>query len=235
MRRLVLLLAILSLLAVPAVADEPIEDLAEEDAEEGVELRTEEAFFLCEGETPVQDVDDLEGRPATWGPDAPTQSVAEGAGCGSADSPFMQQTEGNLYDASWQGTYIGAIDSLTLHLHNIYVGPARLGDDFQLKVRLFVNGRALGGEDGLDVAVTPVRSETGASELIEVTVEGIGLTSETDETRRQRIGIVVHGGTPRVTGPTVTDTTSAWVWGTTEVPAGLTFNPTEPAEAVIGG
>jgi hypothetical protein len=226
MRRLAPLLVV-ALLALPAGASEPT------DPEEGeIELRTEEAFFLC-GETKVQDVDDLDGLYATWGPDAPTQSVTEGAGCGSADSPFMQQTEGNLYDATWVGSWTGALDSLTLHLHNIYVGPARTGEPFQLKVRLFVNGRALHGEDGADVAVRPVRSSTGASELLEVTVTDIGLVTERDVTRRHQIGIVVHSGTPRSTGPTVTDTASAWVWGTTEVPAGITFNPEEPAEAVV--
>lgn len=226
MRRLVVLLAALSLLALPVGAAEPDPD--------EVELRTEEAFLLCTGDTKVQDVEDLDGNVATWGPDAPTASVTEGAGCGSTDTPFMQQAEGNLYDATWRGEYVGALDSLTLHLHNIYVGPARLDDSFQLKVRLFVNGKTpFGGEDGADVTVTPVRSATGASELVEVTFEGIGLTTKADETKKQRIGIVVHGGTPQVTGPTVTDTMSAWVWGTTEVPAGLTFNPEEPAAAVI--
>jgi hypothetical protein len=227
MRRLVLLLAILSLLAVPAVA--------QTDPEE-VEIRMDqEVFFLCDGETPVQNVENVESRFATWGPQAPTESVAGGAGCGAVDSPFMQQTVGNPYDASWEGTYTGALDSLTLHLHNIYVGPARTDGAFQLKVRLFANGRALGGENGLDVAVTPLRSSTGASELVEVTIEGIGLNEKRDEARTQRLGLIVHGGTPRSTGPTVTDTLSGWVWGTTEVPAGITFNPTEPAEAVVGG
>jgi hypothetical protein len=235
MRRLALLLAIALVAAVPVGASGLDEPDGEETApgEEAVELRTEEAFFLCDDDYLVQNLADLEGRLATWGPDAPEQSVAEGAGCGSADSPLMQQTPGNLYDATWEGTFTGALDSMTLHLHNIYAGPARLGEPFQLKVRLFVNGRDQFGEDGADVAVTAVRSDTGLSELIELTISDIGLVAPTDETRRQRITLVVHGGTPRHTGPTVTDTTSAWVWGTTEVPAGITFNPEEPAEAEV--
>jgi hypothetical protein len=233
MRRLALLLALALIAAVPVAASEPDEEETAPGETEEVELRTEEAYFLCDDEYIVQNVADLEGRLATWGPEAPDQSVTQGAGCGSVDSPFMQQTPGNPYDATWEGTFTGALDSLTLHLHNVYAGPARTGEQFALKVRLFVNGRDQFGGDGLDVAITPERSDTGLSELIELTISDIGLVAPTDETRRQRITVIVHGGTPRHTEPTITGTVSAWVWGTTEVPAGITFNPEEPAEVEV--
>ena len=185
-------------------------------------LAKDQVWFAC-GSAKVTP-DNPAGNSATWDRTAPTQSVTTGAGCGTIDSPFMQTTNPNLYDASWAGTFTGNLDTLNVELHSIYVGPGRASGKVVASVRLFVDGEPLFEELGREVVFTAVRSSSGASEMIKFSIANIGFLSET-ENAEHTVSLLMHGGATQNRGPTVTDTLNGWVWDTTEVPSGITFNP----------
>jgi hypothetical protein len=216
--------AIAALGAVPAASQEAFEP----------NLRSERVYFECGGEK-VHNVAQQQGTTPTWSTTKPAQSVSAGAGCGSVDSVFTQSAPGNLYDTTWAGAFEGNLDTVTVELHGIYVGPARATGPYDVAVRLYVDGEALTlGESGLgaNVAVKPVRSATGLSEKLVFSITDIGFVAE-EEDDVHDVALLIQGGTTINRGPTVTNTVNGWVWGTTEVPAGITFNPAELAETRI--
>lgn len=185
-------------------------------------LVKDQVWFVC-GDSKVTN-NNTAGNQATWDRTAPTQSVTAGAGCGTVDSPFMQTTNPNIYDAAWAGTFTGNLDTLNVELHSIYVGPGRSTGQMTAAVRLFVDGEQLFEELGKEVAFTTVRSSSGASEMIRFSINNIGFLSEAENAEHQ-VSLLMHAGATQNRGPTVTDTLSGWVWDTTEVPSGMTFNP----------
>lgn len=195
-----------------------------------LELRTEQVWFTC-GDQKVH-VGSTAGPLPTWDTTPPEQSVTEGAGCGALDTMLTNTTTGNPYDATWQGEFQGNLDALTIEAHNIYVGPARATGELEVAVRVIINGIPMFDELGEPVVVPAVRSETGLSESITFTVADLGFTAERDDDWHW-IEVVLHGGETHHREPTVTDTLSGWVWGTTEVPSGLVFNPEETAEVTV--
>lgn len=223
MRRIALLLAVAMAVAVPVAADD------HEEWEPN--LVHERVYVVCEGEK-VQNIEQLDGNTPTWDTEEPDESVTEGAGCGSVDAPFTQTDAGNVYDTTWAGFFEGNLDTLTVHAHNIYVGPGRATGEFEVAVKLFINGRPYFPDVGGHVIAEAQPSDTRLSELVEFTITDLGLVEEDDD-RLHYVELVLHGGTPHHRDPTVTDTVSGWVWGTTEVPSGITFNPDEPVDAVL--
>lgn len=218
MRRLLLLLTVLMLCVVPVSA----QDIWTPN------LVSEQVWFNC-GEQKLENADN---NVAGWDTEAPTKSVAAGAGCGTVDSPFLQPGPGNIYDATWTGFFTGNLDTVNVELHNIYVGPGRATGTLDASVKLFVDGEPLFGDLGKDVSLKAVRSTTGLSEMVKFSITNIGYVSE-DQNIEHEVSLVMHGGTARNRGPTVTDTLSGWVWDTTEVPSGMTFNPPALNEFVI--
>lgn len=212
--------------AVLAVAVGVVPVAAEEEWQPN--LVTEQVWFVCGDEK----VTNLENNTATWDNEPPDQSVTDGAGCGTVDAPFMQEGPGNIYDATWTGWFEGNLDSLTVELHNIYVGPGRATGQLNAAVKLFVDGLPLFDELGEEVTFEAVRSDTGLSEMIRFSIDNIGFVSERDNVEHQ-INLVMHGGETQNRGPTLTDTVSGWVWDTTEVPSGMVFNPETLEETVL--
>jgi hypothetical protein len=214
MRSLLLILAAVVLAVVPAGAEE---------LEWVPNLVRDQVWFAC-GSSKVTP-DNAAGNAATWDREAPTQSVTSGAGCGTIDSPFYQTAQPNLYDAAWSGTFTGNLDTLNVELHNIYVGPGRATGQLASSVRLFVDGEPLFAEElGRDATFPAVRSSSGASEKIQFSIRNIGFVAEA-ENIEHTVLLMMSSGTALNRGPTVNDTLSGWVWDTTEVPSGITFNP----------
>ena len=210
MRRSLLIVVVLLTAVVPAGAQEVFTP----------NLVNQRVWFACG----AQKVENAEDNVATWDTEAPTQSVSSGAGCGTVDLPFMQTAANNIYDATWTGTFTGNLDTLTVELHSIYVGPGRATGKLGGAVRLFVDGVPMFEELGREVAFTPVRSSSGLSEMVKFSVNNIGFVAE-DQNVEHEVTLLMHGGTTQNRGPTLTDTVNGWVWDTTEVPSGITFNP----------
>ena len=214
--RLLLVLALVLAVAAPAVADT---------AETPPTLRTERTWFHCAGTAKVQNAEYAQRNVPSWTTAAPTQSVQQGAGCGyyeNAGGGYLGPNETTL-DSIWEGNFTGNLDSITVELHNIHASAARTGGTFKLRANLLVDGVDVLDPDAPQIEVVPVPSSTKLSEMLRFTVTGIGMrTEEGDGQRVRRIRLIVRS---------LSEEQSAWVWDTTEVPAGLTFNPAAP-EAV---
>lgn len=225
MRRVLLVVIAAVVAVVPAGAEEPT---GAEETTWAPNLVTEQVWFAC-GEQKLENADN---NVATWDTEAPTESVTAGAGCGTVDLPFMQTAPGNIYDATWTGYFTGNLDTLNVELHDIYVGPGRATGDLNVAIKVFIDGTPVFGDLGHEVALKPVRSSTGLSEMVKFSIVNLGYISEAENIEHE-VSLVMQTGTARNRGPTVTDTVSGWVWDTTEVPSGLTFNPPTLNELVI--
>lgn len=214
----------LALVAAPAAATE--EDVFVPN------LRTEQVWFHCEGDTKVHDSVSYGSIP--WNTTAPTQSVTAGAGCGTADNPLQGNNQVSVQDSHFGGWYDGNLDTMTVELHNIYVGRARAEGPLSFNIRLAVDGAPLLGDAGKEVSVTPVRSSSGASEMVKFTIAGLGLVEEIENFEHDVL-LTVTGGAPAANAQVfpVRDTVSGWVYDTTEVPAGIVFNPATPEPVVV--
>lgn len=75
------------------------------------------------------------------------------------------------------------------------------------------------------MTVTPVASETGASNIVEFTITGLSFMEEAGPGSFDREVLL--------TVNSLSEHASAWVMDTTEVPSGITFNPETPAAATL--
>ena len=193
---------------------------------------TERVYFHCEGAAKLHNV--LVDASVPWNTTAPTQSVQQGAGCGSLDNGLWGNNQVSSQDSHFQGAFVGNIDSITVEAHNIYAGPARQGGTFTVNVRLAVAGEALLGATGKNVTVTPVKSSTGASEMIKFTITNLNLMNEANDMEHDVL-LTLHGGGFVANAQVfpVHDTQNVWVYDTTEVPSGLIFNPATPEAVTI--
>ncbi|HEV3473901.1 MAG TPA: hypothetical protein VG602_00830 [Actinomycetota bacterium] len=211
-------------------------------------FRTERVYFHCVGSTKVQNVNLVTDGPATWNTTAPTQSVQEGAGCGylepGAARGGNQQT---VYDAPFVGKFTGNLRDLTVELHNLALGRVRPpGSLFVIRVRGSIDGTPIFPETaGRSVTIAPVVSSTGASEKLLFTIKGIGcarevLDAEGNVVDVKTAGLATEDGDGAAEHELIltidsfyTQQASAWVYDTTEVPAGITFNPPSEEAATV--
>lgn len=178
-------------------------------------LRTERVYFKCVDDLKVQNVPALQGTYPTWSTEPPAGSVTDGGGCGQYENLLTNADPNNPFDLVVKGTFTGNLDAINVELHNIYVGTARTDGNFNLRARLYIDGLEYANQG--PVSVTPEPSSTGISEKLTYSFSEIGFKDEHgDGTIEREIGIYVGS---------FTEIQSIWVWDTTEVPAGLTFNP----------
>ncbi|HVM19164.1 MAG TPA: hypothetical protein VM307_04320 [Egibacteraceae bacterium] len=211
-------------------------------------FRTEDVFFKCHGDTKVYQVNWLAGigNQSTymkWNTEAPTQSVTDGAGCGALDTGG---TTNAVYSPTFLGYYEGNLRDMTVRLHHLLLSNTRGGQPMNLSVHLVVDGEALcppGPTQGCKINVTPTPSETGASEVFEFSLTNLGFSEDVVDEQGNVVG-TKRGGFARedgdgkheyeillMVGLTEYPRPGAWVWDTTEVPSGITFNPDKLAAA----
>lgn len=208
-----------ALVAGPAQADPPKEIKPT--------FRAERTYFHCASGNKVDSA--IMATP-TWDAKAPTQSVTAGGGCGQADPTGLTGTnQENLYDGVWKGYFTGNVKALTVEAHAIYVGAARAAGSFGAVARLSMDGQSVLAANTL-VRVTPAKSSTGASESITFTVTGLDkliALEDGDGDVEREFTLTLHAQYADQ-NPIV-----AWVYDTTEVPSGITFNPATNAGQVI--
>jgi hypothetical protein len=213
-------------------------------------FRSENVFFHCTAPTKVQNVNFAAGGVTPeWNTTAPTQSYTQGAGCGTVDTFLFLGDSESIYDASFKGTFSGNLRDLTVRLHNLLLGRVRTAATTSLAVRLLVDGEPYIPSPtptlpyGSVVEVTPVPSSTGATELLEFSITGLGSATEvldsqgnvvdvktTGMAKEDGDGSTEHEVVLTIT-PAFTPYTNAFVWDATEIASGITFNPTALAPA----
>lgn len=193
-------------------------------------------FFHCAA-TKAGNVGAVSGGLPGWDTKAPTASVQSGAGCGSTNTPGVQGTNhGGLYDTVFAGTYTGNIKDITLELHSIYAGAARAQGVFGVGVEVGVDGRIFTVQaTPAVVRATPTPSATRASEKVVFTLTGFDVVDDLDEDGAPDAGpgATEHQVTIKVRNGFIDQNpVGAFVYDTTEVPSGVTFNPAT-REAVV--
>lgn len=159
----------------------------------------------------------------TWDTDAPDTSFQAGGGCGTSAMPLADPE----LNGTWEGTFTGNLDSIAVEIHIIDVGISRLGDPYSVVPSLEIDGdpRYLELEEYDLIGLDTERSETNLTVKGLMTITGLGLMEEPGD-----------GGTQRTVRLTLTGTeldSGAFVWGATEVPSGLTFNPETPQGKLV--
>lgn len=197
-----------------------------------------DVYFLCDGETKEGTVNALSSSHySSWDTTKPSGSVTGGQGCGQADEGVFGGIRPKTpYEFSAVGFYTGNLDSLTFHMHDIFVGQRRLAGASTVDVRVLVDGKSLFGNASTTnaagtvstepadrrLAITPVGTgTTGAAALYEATVTGIDMLNLADNVEHEVVFNI-----------TTTEPLNVWAWGNTEAPSGITFNPTAPAKVV---
>lgn len=223
-------------------------------------FRTENVYFHCTGDTKIYQVNWIEtigqNHPYTrWDANPPTQSVQEGAGCGGVD---WGGTTNELYDVVFQDSFSGNLRDLTIRAHNLLLGNARESDTERIRIWAEVDGVPLFPEGTQPnccrtVEVTPVTSSSGASELFEFSITNLGYATDIFDEEGELIdvetgGLALEDGDGNeqhlltiylgLDGSGFTQDVNehkvaAWVWDTTEVPSGITFNPPTLAAARV--
>jgi len=213
-------------------------------------------FFHCNGETKVYNVNFLAqagaaGAYVPWDGTPPSGSVTDGAGCGGTDVGWVTN---EVYDVVYQGTFNGNLRDMTVRLHEFIGGNLREASTQRMRiyaeidgVPIFPQGNIEGGYEGRAFTVTPEVTNSGATHRYEFTITNLGYAIDVldeegtvvdvetggmaledgdgvnEHYLRLLVGIEGFPGEDPPTGATM------WVWDTTEVPSGITFNPTAPA------
>ncbi len=200
-------------------------------------LNGERVYVQCGGTT-LSNVEG--GTPFGWDTTAPTASVQEGAGCGTADAVLSEDASETVL---WEGTHTGNLDALTLDLYMIDAGIVRLthltdgatanvpqGDDIPslafteiwANVSITIDGYEAGwiGE----AKMTAERTNSDVTARLQMTLTGIDMLAE-DQAGEHTIRVEL------TTADYYNGDSGLWAWGTTEVPAGLEFSPAEEDHA----
>jgi len=200
---------------------------------------TGKVFFHCAA-TKVGNVGAADGALPSWNATAPTASVQTGAGCGSTNAPVVGgTTHAGLYDAVWAGTHTGNIKELTVELHSIYAGAARAMGAFGVAIEVGIDGVIYKptATNGV-IRATPVPSSTRASEKVLVSLTGFNVVDDRDRdgVADEGPGTKLHQITVKVRNGFIdANPVGAFVYDSTEVPSGVTFNPAtiEPASSSV--
>lgn len=221
---------------------------------------SQRVYFHCSGETKVYNVNWLaaaggESSQVPWTTAAPAGSVTSGAGCGSLDFGWIVN---ELADAVFVGTFTGNLRDMTVQLDEFLVGQLRENGSPTLRVYgeidgvpIFPKGLTEGAYDGRPLTVTPTRVNSGATDRYVFSITNLGYAIDVldeegavvdvetggmafedgngteEHTLKLMVGMETGPGGDPPTG------TTAWVWDTTEVPSGLTFNPATLADAQV--
>lgn len=214
MRSLPLLAAGLASLALaaPAAAADP--------------LPTTSFFFTCQGPTKVQNAE-AKG----WSTTAPATSFTAGAGCGSVDPSVAKNRAGGV-DADFltNGTYTGTIQSINVEVHSLLLSQARALPDFPGEFELTIDGEQVVFDNTTRIAGQV--SSTGVSEKFVFSFSRAKPAGATEAPPLAGPG--AHTIAVRFGSRTV-EYNHLWVWGASEVPAGLTVNPAKLSAPKILG
>ena len=199
--------------------------------------RPERVYFHCNGPTKVGNVNLVAAGPVIWDTTPPAGSVTEGEGCGNLDPGAARgNNQGTIYDAQFQGTFTGNLEDLTIEVHNLLLNQIDTDGSYRIRVWLTIDGvEVIPNTTFVDVA--PQASETGASHKFLFSVPNLGCSREVLDEEGNVVSVVTDGFVTQDGDGTsehdvlltldswFADRASAWVYDTTEVPSGITFNP----------
>lgn len=206
------------------------------------QFRRERVFFHCSEPTRVGNANLVAGAIPSWDTTAPS-SVQGGEGCTTADVNgvvLVVDPQENPTDGVWTGTFTGNLDKLTIHAHcMLCVGTARADGAATIGIRLTIDGEPITGDGATSHDVAAVEDNSGVTQLYELTVTNIGIKEPNTDTNGDGVGdnpfgTEEHEITLTLDGYGVdTNTFGQWVYDTSEVDSGITFNPPTNSGTII--
>jgi hypothetical protein len=221
-------------------------------------FRPQTVYFHCSGETKLHQANWAAGLPTStvayvpWDTNPPPGSVTDGNGCGGLDWGGYTN---EFYDPAYRGTFKGNLRDMTVRVHTFLTNGARSAPTEPLRIYAEIDGVALfprgtQPDDGRTVTVTPVAGNSGVTDLYEFSITNIGFANEVRDSAGNVIDVETggaalengHGSAEHTItlyighhgGVTPSDPkVGMWVWDTTEVPSGITFNPSSLAAATV--
>jgi hypothetical protein len=232
----------LARILLPALLTLPLGAVTAGAEEDGFEpdLTPQTAWFTCDGaSTPDYQANyRLGDATPTWAFEEPTGAFPADH-CGSLHQSLFGGTEQESpYDLSFAGTFEGNLDTITVRLHNAFVGTARGASTMPISVRLTVDELSVFGiqeftgtdVDGgtfetvthtgprpRDMVATLVPGDHGATDVYEFDIAGLDYLLQ-DDLGDKRIVLTI--ATP-LSG---SNAQNVWAWGTAETDSSITFN-----------
>lgn len=219
-----------ALLALPASAVAPG---CYEKAAGGTDYCEQQVWFHQGPAAKAGNASAAQGAFATWDTTAPKASVTSGAGGGFATNgvPRQQGTEGQqAAGATFAGTFTGALDTLDVTL--FLFAPKQAGETYYGGIDLVVDGKTLLRQD-----VDGLPLVSGGNAVLKTSFVLAGLSALMEEQGLDLGETAKHDVKLFVTSYTLATGTGAFVYDTTEVPAGIVFNTTKSLadRFVLGG
>lgn len=223
-------------------------------------FKSQTTYFHCNGETILYQANWLaaaggESAYVPWDTSPPPGSVTDGNGCGGLDTGGGPN---ELGDPVFKGTFSGNLRDMTVRIYDFVFPNTRQGPTQKLKVYaeidnipLFPVGSMAGGYEGRMVTVTPQRGNAGTTDYYEFSITNIGFAEEVLDPSGNVVDVDTGGaaledgngelehsiklllGLADGIGGDPPSAIDFWVWDTTEVPSGITFNPAGLAEATV--
>lgn len=186
------------------------------------ELCTLRTYFHA-ADTKASNLGTVEGSPhglPSWDAEAPTTSVSGGGGAGFLSNSIVTQGPGGDQGrAVFEGTFDGIVDVLDVDLHLMGPVPTTAA---VYNVTLEIDGIPYAEAQELEIVAAEEPNATGAAKrldfaitgLAEILIDDFGATEASALTYRLEVE------------PTyIVNDTALFVFDTTEVPGGITFNP----------
>ncbi len=173
-------------------------------------FRIERTFFECAGDHKLQNIPAATGDLPTWSTTEPSASVLDGAGCG-----HFENTAPSPLNAVFEGTFTGNLRAMSFELYAIDIDSARVTNVIPFGFTVSVDGEEAFVSDHYDIDVEYVNEMVTSKMVFSLT--GLPFGAEIGTGKAER--------TIRLELDTHNDMQTLWVWSTSEVPAGITFNP----------
>ena len=210
-------------------------------------FREERVFYHCGGGTKLKNVDYAQGGLSPWDTTPPAQSVEDGGGCGQLDPSALRNTQpsGGTTDAAYGGTFTGNLQSMTVEMHLLAHSPGNAPTDtMTVTPWLVIDGETFVADTTMLESVPMVSGNSGATRKIEFTITNLGKVTEIKDAEGNVTGLTLMGLAKEsadseheiqlnVRARGVGAENALWVWDTTEVPAGITFNDTTPSQVKV--
>lgn len=199
------------------------------------QFRNERTYFHCGAPTKLGNANLMvDGSVPGWNTTPPAGSVQAGNGCGTADfnAVLIVVADANPTDGVWEGAFTGNLKDLTVQVDCICLGTSRADNSASIGVRLQIDGEPITGDGTARHNLTVTQQNSGATQRYEFSVTNIGITEPNIDIDGDGIGdnpfgvevheiqLILEGYSPQ------TNAWGMWVYDTTEVPSGITFNPT---------
>lgn len=187
-------------------------------------LVTKSFFFQCKGASQggahLQKVQNGTTYTPTWTETKPTASFTSGAGCGTVEiGPLIGSRSvgpSPLVDTIVGGTWDERVKTINVEMHELLLGTPYAGvlQYLPIVVHVAVDGAWLTGADGVEIDLPVTPSSTGLSHGGKFGISFKNTLPFAEAGREIKVGIQGY-----------LDASYAFVWGASEVPAGVEFNP----------